>query len=215
MFKKNTPDRLKPHQEEKEYFLLRWPVIIIALLLVWPLGIISLILKFIDIHSKSRKKKILVDNSVPFAKYKTDREKQSFGDQRRRRKKTVFTGLIMTALFLVLGCIGITQDYLQVFFGSGFTSEVLYDFIGHAAFLLVGVYMASTSYSFIQRNHRLNHLQTVIGKQAHVSMDSLIHHTGYAEELIVQDLKVMQESFFFGQDAYYDEKARILYCRSE
>lgn len=108
---------------EKVYFLLRWPVIVVAFLFVWPLGVILLITKIIGAVRKNRQEKVLQDNKIPFAKSKSKEDKQAYAAHCSQQKKRLITSFLMTALFLLLGCWGMTRDYLQLFWGSGFTGK--------------------------------------------------------------------------------------------
>jgi len=211
MAKKKVPGQLKPHKQEESYFYMRWPVIVAALLLIWPMGMILLITKIIGIVKKSREEKILVDPTVPFAKFKTPAEKQRYGEAQRRQKKRIFTTSIMAALFLSLGCASITGDYLQLF-SLGFSTALLTDFISHAAFLLVGVYMVFGTYSNLQQQSRITRIRHLIGNQPQVALQQLALESGINEETLRSDLSTMLDRSFFGHGAFYDEVQRVLFC---
>jgi len=212
MAKKKVPGQLKPHKQEESYFYMRWPVIVAALLLIWPMGMILLITKIIGIVKKSREEKILVDPAVPFAKFKTTAEKQRYGEAQRRQKKRIFTTSIMAVLFLALGCVGTTGDYMRLFSGSGFTMELLSDFISHAAFLLIGVYMVFGTYSNLQQQSRITRIRHLIGNQPQVALQQLALESGINEETLRSDLSTMLDRSFFGHGAFYDEVQRVLFC---
>lgn len=194
-------------------FLLRWPVIFFALLFILPLGIILLITKFIGIHRKNREEKIQVDPSVPYAKWKTAADKEAYGNGKRRQTKRLITSLLVTVIFLVLGCASVTLDYLDLFWGNGFSGEFLKNFIGHGAFLVMGVFLCSTTYNIYQQQHRIKRLRAVIGSAEQVTVASLAVSTGFAEEDLRGDLKFMLEQKFFGHGARFDEAAGVLICR--
>ena len=49
MMARRGPERLPNPAEEKEPFYMRWPAIVIALLVIWPVGLILLITKIIGV----------------------------------------------------------------------------------------------------------------------------------------------------------------------
>ena len=196
MAKKKVPGQLKPHKQEESYFYMRWPVIVAALLLIWPMGMILLITKIIGIVKRNREEKILIDPTVPFAKFKTTAEKQTS---------------VMAALFLFLGCASITGDYLQ-FFSLGFSTALLTDFVSHAAFLLIGVYMIFGTYSNLQQQSRITRVRHLIGDQPQVALQQLALETEIDEETLRGDLSTMLDRSFFGHGAFYDEVQRVLFC---
>lgn len=133
----------QPEAGEKTPFLLRWPVIIIALLLAWPLGLVMLITKLIGVQRKPR------DDAFR----KSGKPVPAEGEQRANssQKKKLFTVLLLTVLFLALGCIGISGDYLSLFGGETLAGPLLRDLITHVLFLLAGVYLASAAYAMLSK----------------------------------------------------------------
>lgn len=201
------------NRDPENSFLLRWPVILAALLLLWPLGIILLITKFIGVHRKKRDEKIRTSSSVPYAKWKTAEEKQAYGAAKRRANKRLLTSLLVTGIFLVIGCVGITLDYLDLFRGSGLHGDFIKDFLVHSAFLGVGVFLCSTAYSIFLQQRRILQLSAIIGSAEQVTVASLAAATGYAEQVICGDLNAMLEQQYFGHNACFDEAAGLLICR--
>ena len=207
------PKKSAKSSDPENSFLLRWPVILIALLFLWPLGIILLITKFIGIHRKNREEKVQVDPAVPYAKWKTAAEKTAYGDAKRRQTKRLITSLLVTAIFVVLGCASVTLDYLDLFWGGGFSGEFVKNFVGHGAFLVMGVFLSSTTYGIYLQQRRIRRLRTVIGSAEQVTVASLAVSTGYAEEEICGDLKAMLDQKYFGHGARFDEASGLLICR--
>ena len=207
------PKNTLKNSDPENSFLLRWPVILIALLFIWPLGVILLITKFIGIHRKNREEKVQVDPSVPYAKWKTAAEKQAYGEAKRRQTKRLITSLLVTVIFVVLGCASVTLDYLDLFWGGGFSGEFVKNFIGHGAFLVMGVFLSSTTYGIFLQQRRINRLRAVIGSAEQVTVASLAVSTGYTEEELRGDLNAMLEQKYFGHGARFDEASGTLTCR--
>lgn len=200
---------------EKVYFLLRWPVIVVAFLFVWPLGVILLITKIIGAVRKNRQEKVLQDNKIPFAKSKSKEDKQAYAAHCSRQKKRLITSFLMTALFLLLGCWGMTRDYLQLFWGSGFTGKLAADFLSHGIFLLVGIFLAAKAYDLLVQQRRLARLLTLIGNAGVVHLDQLLERSGETEYQLLLDLQAMLDRAYLGHGAFYDAQRRTLYCRAD
>ena len=112
-------------EKEKTPFMLRWWVIAIAVLFAWPLAVAMIITKLIGIVREQRQ------------------GKQPMPAERKRQIRKVTTYVILTFLFLALGCIGLTRDYLELFFGAGFSMDLFTDIVPHAALALLGILIAS------------------------------------------------------------------------
>lgn len=202
---KHTPTTL----QEKESFLLRWPVILAALLLAWPIGIILLITRFIGTVKKTRELKVAAGDGIPFAAHKTAGEKRGYDQCRRTDRKTLLTVAFMTCLFIVLGAIGITGDY-RTLFASGFSAVLLRDFAVHALYLLLGLYLSVRAYTLLTDFARQNALCAAVGEERTVSLADLSARTGLSDEQLRDDLDQLIGTFTFGHGAYFT--ADTLYC---
>lgn len=198
-----------PSLQEKEVFLLRWPVILVALLLAWPIGIILLITRFIGTVKKTNALKVAAGDGIPFARYKTMADKQGYDDARRHDRKMLITVSVMTSLFIVLGAIGVTGDY-RTLFASGFSSALLRSFAAHALYLLLGLYLASRAYDLLSRRARQKAICAAIGEKKSLSLSALAHETGLPPTQLRAELEQLTANFAFGHGAHLD--GDTLYC---
>ena len=202
---KHTPLTL----QEKDPFLLRWPVILAALLLAWPIGIILLITRFIGTVKKTRELKVAAGDGIPFAAHKTAGEKRGYDECRRAGRKTLLTVAFMTCLFIVLGAIGITGDY-RALFASGFSGVLLRDFAVHALYLLLGLYLSTRAHALLSDSTRKKALCAAVGEERTVSLADLSVRTGLSDEQLRDDLDQLIGTFAFGHGAHLD--GDTLYC---
>ncbi len=206
--------KLQSTQPEKPYFLLRWSVILIALLLIWPIGVILLITKLIGVVRQNREIKILTTDEIPFAPWKTALDRQVYAQCMGKTKKLLVTSVLTTVIFLILGCSGITGDWLTLF-ANGFSTPLLLDFLSHSVFFLFGLGFVQSSYSILQERHRTRLLSIAIGERTQVTVQELTDATALPPSQIDKDLQKMLEQCWFGHGAYYDTAAQTLYCRQD
>ncbi len=204
--------KLQRTPAEKPYFLLRWGVILIALLLAWPIGVILLITKLVGVVRQNREIKILTTDEIPFAQWKTASDRQVYAQCIGKTKKLLVTSVLATALFLILGCSGITGDWLTLF-ANGFSTPLLLDFLSHSVFFLFGLGFVQSSYSILQERHRIRLLSIAIGDRAQITVQELADTTALPHSQIDKDLQKMLEQCWFGHDACYDTASQTLYCR--
>ena len=202
------PDRLPNPAEEKEPFYMRWPAIVIALLLIWPIGLILLITKIIGVARRTRAEKTQYDPEIPFTK----QDRTLFASQRSRQKKRLVTVCVMTALFLVVGCLGLTRDYIRVFRGEPITGKFVVGVLSDVLFLLVGLYIAASGYRLLLQQRRVNQLVRVIGGNRTVSIAWLQDRTGCDRATLLTDADMMLNNAYFGHGAYYDAETEQILC---
>ena len=205
---KHTPLTL----QEKDPFLLRWPVILIALLLAWPIGIILLLTRFIGTVKKTRELKVAAGSGIPFAEHKTAAEKHGYDECRRAGRKMLLTVSFMSCLFIVLGAVGITGDY-RALFASGFSGVLLRDFAVHALYLLLGLYLSTRAHALLSDSTRKKAVCAAVGGEQSVSLAALSAQTGLSEAQLRDDLQQLMEEFAFGHGARLD--GDTLHCWEE
>ena len=206
------PTRLPNPAEEKEPFYMRWPAIVIALLLIWPIGLILLITKIIGVVRKTRAEKTQYDPEIPYTKFKTKEDRTLFAARRSRQKKRLVTVCLMTALFLAVGCVGLTRDYLHMFRGDAITSKSVVGFLSNILFLLVGIYIAASGYRLLVQQRRVNQLVRVLGGNRVYSLAKLQEQTGYDRATLLTDADMMLNNAYFGHGAYYDPETEQIMC---
>lgn len=197
---------------EDDSFLLKWPVIVIAIIFAWPIGMVLLITKIIGVARRNRSNKILTDTNVPYSKYKTNKDKLGYKEEKSRRKKRVIATIIMSILFLGLGCIGITRDYIQIFAGDAELSKLVPDFLSHVLFMLVGIYMASSIYGLFGQLDRIGRIINALGDIKSISVEDLAKKTEINDEQLVKDIEYMAERYYFGHDSSFDRDSKTLNC---
>lgn len=129
--KQLNPDLGVYEKEEKTPFLLRWWVIAIAVLFAWPIAVVLIITKIIGAVRKTRK------------------DKPHMSEERRQQIRKTITYFLLTFIFLVLGCVGLTRDYLELFFGNGFSGSLLTQIVPHVILALLGIFIASQGYNIL------------------------------------------------------------------
>ncbi len=216
MMARRGPERLPNPAEEKEPFYMRWPAIVIALLVIWPVGLILLITKIIGVVRRTKAEKTQYDPDIPFAKYKTKDDRKLYAARRSRQKKRLITVCLMTALFLAVGCLGLTRDYIRLFRGGELTGKTAADFLSHVLFILVGLYIAASGYRLLAQQRRVNQLVRVMGGNRVYSVSRLQEQTGWDRAVILGDLDMMLSQAYFGRGAYYDdETGQIFTCEPQ
>lgn len=196
---------------EKDPFYLRWWFIIVTLLFLWPVGIVSLITKIIGIIRRSRSLKTATDYKIPFYKQKTKNMRQEYDRKKRFRSKTVVCTVLITIIFLSVGCVGLTKGYLHIFFGEGITAKIATDLFFNILFTLCGLYFIAGGYRILEENIRFRKIMDVIGGNRLFHLEKLCVQTGIAEEQLLSDIMKMKEQLFFGPGAYYNPEEKLLH----
>jgi hypothetical protein len=210
------PDRLQNHDESKPSRWLSWPAIVISLLLVWPLGVVLLVIKIARAYNWSwnwgggQKK----EKKIPYSKLKSKTEQTEFLAAQKHRSKVVVTAMVLSALFIILGCYEITKDYVYYFFGHYPIQDLLSEFLSSAVFMLVGIYISSYCYSLCLRQHRVSSILSAFAGKGSMPVADIAKKAGLSKDLVRSELPAMVKDLYFGRSAYLDAAADTFYCSS-
>ena len=211
MSRRSRAPRLEGGMDREPWYL-RWKIIVPALLFVWPAGLLLLITKIIGSVRQFRKTHPKEYKNIPYQKHKSRAEQEAYIAGKKRRGKMVFTSILMTALFLVLGCLGLTKTYVNAFWDQLRFADLIRDMLSYAAFVLLGVYLASRANALCLQERRLGHiLEGLKGRQS-LAFADLVRQTGIPEEQLREDVQTMVDAGFFGSGAGLDEETGLLYC---
>lgn len=212
MAKRNSFERLQA-PGERTPLSQRWPVILLALLLVWPLGLTLLLLKLLKAArggrvDETRKKSA----KVPYASCKSREKSASYLEKHKHQKKMNLSSAIMTALLLGLGCYGLTRVYLYLFAVRRLTWDLVQNFLWQCVFLLAGAFLAYRIYVMFQRQYAAGRILTKLNGRAAVPLEQLAQSLSCEPTDLYDTILWMISMDYFGDGAELDTEKKMLYC---
>lgn len=212
MGKRNSRERLQAPDEQMQLSQ-RWPVILLALLLVWPLGLTLLILKLLKaVHGgrvdEPRKK----GAKVPYVSSKSREKTASYLEKCKHQKKLNLSCAIMTVLLLGLGCYGLTRGYSYLFAMRHLTWALVQNFLWQCVFLLSGAFLAYRIYLMFQRQYVAWRILTTLNGRTAVQLQQLAQSLRCETADLYGTLLWMISMDYFGDGAELDTEKKILYC---
>ncbi len=191
----------------------RWSVIIIAVLLIWPLGIILL---FMKITGVGKQQYHLDKNSrnikIPYARYKSEEKIRSYNEKHKHQVKADISTAIVAVLLLVLGCYGLTKDYIYLFVYKTVSVSLIQDILFQALFVLAGTYLAYRLYFMLLEQRMASLLLVKLGGKKSASMSELADGLKFNPEDVKEVVTWMLKMDYFGDNARLDSEEGTLYC---
>ena len=90
---------------------------------------------------------VLIITKIIGAVRKSRKDKPRVPEERRQQIRKTITYFLLTFIFLALGCVGLTRDYMELFFGNGFSISLLSQIVPHVILSLLGIFIVSQGYN--------------------------------------------------------------------